>query len=170
MKATGIVRKVDELGRIVLPVELRRTLNIEEKDSLEIFVTEDTICLKKYSRVSDLIKKDASNLVNAFGKRQGIIVMVTDTERVIISQDNNYENQPLSKDFIGIVNAGKKSTESVSLMAFTPSPVSLVIPIHVKGTPVGAITVITQNNAFLNTIDMTVLEFAAKALSGDNNE
>ena len=38
MKATGIVRKVDELGRIVLPIELRRTLNIEEKDSLEIFV------------------------------------------------------------------------------------------------------------------------------------
>lgn len=48
MKATGIVRKVDELGRVVLPVELRRTLNIEEKDSLEIFVDDETIVLKKY--------------------------------------------------------------------------------------------------------------------------
>ena len=48
MKATGIVRKVDELGRIVLPVELRRTLDIEEKDALEIFVDEETIVLKKY--------------------------------------------------------------------------------------------------------------------------
>ena len=48
MKSTGIVRKVDELGRVVLPIELRRTLDIEEKDSLEIYVDDDTIILKKY--------------------------------------------------------------------------------------------------------------------------
>lgn len=48
-KSTGIVRKVDELGRIVIPIELRRTLSIEEKDSLEIFVdSEGEIILKKY--------------------------------------------------------------------------------------------------------------------------
>lgn len=48
MKSTGIVRKVDELGRIVLPIELRRTLDIEEKDELEIFVEGQAIMLKKY--------------------------------------------------------------------------------------------------------------------------
>lgn len=48
MKSTGIVRKVDELGRIVLPIELRRTLDIAEKDSLEIYVDEDSIILRKY--------------------------------------------------------------------------------------------------------------------------
>ena len=48
MKSTGIVRKVDELGRIVLPIELRRTLDIAEKDELEIYVDEDSIILKKY--------------------------------------------------------------------------------------------------------------------------
>ena len=48
MKSTGIVRKVDELGRIVLPIEMRRTLDIEERDSLEIFVDGDSIILKKY--------------------------------------------------------------------------------------------------------------------------
>ena len=48
MKATGIVRKVDELGRIVLPIELRRTLNIEIKDPLEIYVDGESIMLKKY--------------------------------------------------------------------------------------------------------------------------
>ncbi len=47
-KATGIVRKVDELGRIVLPIELRRTLNIDIKDPLEIYVDGDSIVLKKY--------------------------------------------------------------------------------------------------------------------------
>ena len=48
MKSTGIVRKVDELGRIVLPIELRRTLDIEIKDSLEIYVDDSRIILKKY--------------------------------------------------------------------------------------------------------------------------
>ena len=48
MKSTGIVRKVDELGRIVLPIEMRRTLDIAERDSLEIFVDGDSIILRKY--------------------------------------------------------------------------------------------------------------------------
>lgn len=48
MKSTGIVRKVDELGRIVLPIELRRTLDIAEKDALEIYVEESSIILRKY--------------------------------------------------------------------------------------------------------------------------
>ena len=48
MKSTGIVRKVDELGRIVLPIEMRRTLDIAERDSLEIYVEGDGIILKKY--------------------------------------------------------------------------------------------------------------------------
>lgn len=48
MKSTGIVRKVDELGRVVIPIELRRTLGIEQKDALEIYVDEDKIILKKY--------------------------------------------------------------------------------------------------------------------------
>ncbi|HHV38236.1 MAG TPA: AbrB/MazE/SpoVT family DNA-binding domain-containing protein [Tepidimicrobium sp.] len=49
MKSTGIVRKVDELGRIVIPIELRRNLNIEIRDALEIFVEGENIILKKYA-------------------------------------------------------------------------------------------------------------------------
>lgn len=49
MKATGVVRKVDELGRVVIPIELRRNLGIAEKDGLEIFVDEDKIILKRYA-------------------------------------------------------------------------------------------------------------------------
>jgi transcriptional pleiotropic regulator of transition state genes len=49
VKATGIVRKVDELGRIVIPIELRRTLDIDIKDALEIFVDNERIILKKYA-------------------------------------------------------------------------------------------------------------------------
>lgn len=48
MKSTGIVRKVDELGRIVLPIEMRRTLDIAEKDTLEVYVEGDSIILRRY--------------------------------------------------------------------------------------------------------------------------
>ena len=48
MKSTGIVRKIDDLGRIVLPIELRRTLEVSERDPLEIFIEDNTIILKKY--------------------------------------------------------------------------------------------------------------------------
>ncbi|MCD7821102.1 MAG: AbrB/MazE/SpoVT family DNA-binding domain-containing protein [Clostridiales bacterium] len=63
MKSTGIVRKVDELGRIVLPIELRRTLNIAEKDELEIYVEGASIVLKKY-QTSCVFCGETDNVTN----------------------------------------------------------------------------------------------------------
>lgn len=67
MKSTGIVRKVDELGRIVLPIELRRTLNIAEKDSLEIYVDGVSIILKKYQPAC-IFCDGAKDIINHKGK------------------------------------------------------------------------------------------------------
>lgn len=67
MKSTGVVRKVDELGRIVLPIELRRTYNIEEKDALEIYVDGENIILKKYEPAC-IFCGDAKNVNNYKGK------------------------------------------------------------------------------------------------------
>lgn len=67
MKSTGIVRKVDELGRIVLPIELRRTLDIAEKDSLEIYVDGPSIVLKKY-QPSCVFCDDAKDVITFKGK------------------------------------------------------------------------------------------------------
>ena len=67
MKSTGIVRKVDELGRIVLPIELRRTLDINEKDSLEIYVDEQAIVLQNYEPTS-IFCGNVKNVVNYKGK------------------------------------------------------------------------------------------------------
>lgn len=71
MKSTGIVRKVDTLGRIVLPMELRRQLGIEHKDGLEIFIEGDQIRLKKYAPNQECIitgEIDENNKVLADGK------------------------------------------------------------------------------------------------------
>ncbi|OXT07362.1 AbrB family transcriptional regulator [Thermoanaerobacterium thermosaccharolyticum] len=67
MKSTGIVRKVDELGRVVIPIELRRTLNIAERDALEIYVDGEQIVLKKYEPAC-IFCGNAENVVNYKGK------------------------------------------------------------------------------------------------------
>ena len=67
MKSTGVVRRVDELGRIVIPIELRRTLDIAEKDALEIYVDGEQIILKKYEPAC-IFWGDARDVVNYKGK------------------------------------------------------------------------------------------------------
>lgn len=67
LKSTGIVRKVDELGRVVIPIELRRTLGIAEKDALEIFVDGERIILKKYEPAC-IFSGNAEDLVYYKGK------------------------------------------------------------------------------------------------------
>ncbi|MDT3425136.1 transcriptional pleiotropic regulator of transition state genes [Paenibacillus forsythiae] len=67
MKATGIVRKVDELGRIVIPIELRRTMGIDIKDPLEIFVDGEKIILRKYEPTC-IFSGSSENLINFKGK------------------------------------------------------------------------------------------------------
>lgn len=67
VKSTGIVRRVDELGRIVLPIEMRRTLSIEEKDSLEIYVEGESIILRKYQS-SCIFCESTKKIVSYRGK------------------------------------------------------------------------------------------------------
>ncbi len=82
MKATGVVRRIDDLGRIVIPKEIRRNFKINEGDSIEIFVDNNGIVLKKYSLLDDMVEI-ASNLVDVVRKIYGKNVIITDKERVI---------------------------------------------------------------------------------------
>lgn len=68
MRSTGIVRKLDELGRITLPIELRRNLDVNDRDPLEIFVDEDTIIMKKYNP-ADIFTGQMEDLVEYKGKK-----------------------------------------------------------------------------------------------------
>ena len=83
MKATGIVRRVDDLGRIVIPKEIRRTLRIREGDPLEIYTEKDGgVIFRKYSPMSDL-QDFAAQLCEAIGSNTGRIAAVSDRDSII---------------------------------------------------------------------------------------
>ena len=69
MKSTGIVRRLDELGRITLPIELRRNFDVNERDPLEIFVDDDKIILKKYNPADIFTGEDMDDLIDYKGKK-----------------------------------------------------------------------------------------------------
>ncbi len=83
MKATGIVRRVDDLGRIVIPKEIRRTLKIREGDPLEIYTEKDGgVIFRKYSPMGDL-QEFASQMCEAIGTNTGCIAAVSDRDSII---------------------------------------------------------------------------------------
>ena len=96
MKATGIVRRVDVLGRVVVPKEIRKILGISEGDPLEIFTEKDGIVLKKYSPLSNM-DEIANDIANALSRQTGKCVFICDKE-VIISASGMGVKDVLGKE------------------------------------------------------------------------
>ena len=101
MKATGIVRRIDDLGRVVIPKEIRRTMRIREGDPLEIFTNRDgEVIFKKYSPVSEL-GDFASQYADTLYKTSGFPICITDKDSVIatagVSKKELYE-KPVSTE------------------------------------------------------------------------
>jgi AbrB family transcriptional regulator (stage V sporulation protein T) len=83
MKATGIVRRIDDLGRVVVPKEIRKTLRIKEGDPLEIFTARDgEVILKKYSPMGEL-NEFAQTYAESLGEVYGYGVVITDSDSII---------------------------------------------------------------------------------------
>ena len=82
MKATGIVRRIDELGRVVIPKEIRRTLRIKEGDPLEIFTDRDELMLKKYSPIAT-IERFSEAAAKSLNDLSGKLSVVCDTDGIL---------------------------------------------------------------------------------------
>ena len=82
MKSTGIIRRIDDLGRIVIPKEIRKNINIKENDSLEIFIDGENIILKKYSNLSK-VEKLFNKYINILNEITSNSVIITDREKVL---------------------------------------------------------------------------------------
>ena len=82
MKATGIVRRIDELGRVVIPKEIRSTLRLKSGDPLEIFTDKDELMLKKYSPIASL-EKFSEGTAKSLSELSGYLALVCDTDEVL---------------------------------------------------------------------------------------
>lgn len=111
MKATGIVRRIDDLGRIVVPKEIRRTLRIREGDPLEIFTDrEGEIILKKYSPIGEL-SQFAGEYAESLSQTTGYLVIITDCDHVVAASGagrRDFESKPISKQLEDAIS-GRKS-------------------------------------------------------------
>lgn len=82
MKATGIVRRIDELGRVVIPKEIRRTLRIREGDPLELFTDRDELMLKKYSPIAS-VERFSEGTAKSLHEQSGLLAAVSDADNVL---------------------------------------------------------------------------------------
>lgn len=101
MKATGIIRRIDDLGRVVIPKEIRKSLRIKEGDNLEIFVVNEDIILKKYSMMNKIndLAQELTDAIYTFMKHS---IFITDTDQVVAASGplkKKYLNKNIS-DFI----------------------------------------------------------------------
>ena len=175
MKATGIVRRIDELGRVVIPKEIRRTLRIREGDPLEIFVDrEGGVILKKYSPVgelSDLAREYAESIHQAVGHT----ALICDRDQVVaVSGSGKKEliNKPVHERVEKLmqgrtrVNAGEAMGEELIPITTDAAggglTAELIIPIVAAGDAVGAVILLSkEQGASFTEADVKVCETAA---------
>lgn len=109
MKATGMIRKIDELGRIVIPKEIRNNLKIRDNESMEIYIEDDKMILKKYNKLLSYEEK-SKELINIFDKIFNLNILVVDLSKVLLSTKNKkdeFVGKELSKEFLNLLNERK---------------------------------------------------------------
>lgn len=114
MKSTGVIRRIDELGRIVIPKEIRRNLGIRDGENVEIFTDNDSIILKKYYRMStnsDL----ASSLCELINNEFNYKIIITDREKIIAASGFNEDiiNKSLTQNLINIIEERENKEENI---------------------------------------------------------
>ncbi len=156
MKATGIVRRIDDLGRVVIPKEIRRTLRIREGEQLEIFTGKDSeIILKKYSPLGEF-GKTADELCASFGEVTKKVVCIADKDQIVASSlkdDMKLKGKSISKDLEKVINnrtltqAKKGEINFINLsdsIQKNDYEYQLIKPIVSEGDTIGAVIFLSE--------------------------
>ena len=174
MKATGIVRRIDDLGRVVIPKEVRKTLRIREGDPLEIFTANDgEVILKKYSQIGEL-NEFSQEYAEALGETLGHGVIVTDLDSIIaVSKLPNkyYKKKSISKELESLMKKREsihgKDNKLVCLNEDDPMNYTsqIIMPIiSFSGDCIGSICLVSKDKVELNESDEKILKVAANFL------
>lgn len=156
MKATGIVRRIDDLGRVVVPKEIRRTLRIREGDPLEIFTDrEGEIILKKYSPIGEL-GQFAKQYAESLAQTTGHIVAITDKDQFIAvagPTKKDLLSKGISRELEEVINerenviAGKDDKNFIRIINDDDSEFiyQVIAPIISEGDAIGSVIILTKD-------------------------
>jgi AbrB family transcriptional regulator, stage V sporulation protein T len=173
MKATGIVRRIDDLGRVVIPKEIRRTLRIREGDPLEIFVDRDgEVILKKYSPISELgdfAKEYADALYDSLGHpvlicdRDTYIAVSGGSKKEYMNKNISEQVEKAMEERSSVLNTEGGNIQlidgtSEELKSFT------VGPIVANGDPIGAVVIFSKDQS-VGEVEHKAVETAAGFLA-----
>ena len=153
MKSTGVVRRVDDLGRIVIPKEIRQTLRIRDGESLEIFVDREMIALKKFSKMSDMddVSKQLVDIINAAINKT---VLVTDRDKFIAGAGplkKKYFEANISHYLEGVMRNRESivfnNVQNISLVEGDIEKLaSIIVPIIMNGDVMGLVLVLSEKS------------------------
>ena len=156
MKATGIVRRIDDLGRVVIPKEIRRTLRIREGDPLEIFVDRDgEVILKKYSPIGEL-GDFAKEYAESLSEGTGHITLISDRDTVIAvagASKKDYLDKPVGQLLEDAMDSRKTASETAAgdyeLIKNYVETYSCFVaaPIVAGGDPIGTVVLISKEES-----------------------
>jgi len=182
MKATGIVRRIDDLGRVVIPKEIRRTLRIREGDPLEIFVDrEGEVILKKYSPIAEL-GDFAKEYAESLHETTGHISMISDRDVVIAVAGGNkkeFLSKPVGKllerslderTTVMMNEIEKPDDENLHVIMSDDREYTIrsqvVAPIVTQGDPIGAVIIVSKEAGVkLGEMEVKLAETAAGFLA-----
>ena len=170
MKATGIVRRIDDLGRIVIPKEIRRTMRIHEGDPLEIFTESNgTVIFKKYSPIGEL-GEFAAQYAESLSKSTGVPACITDKDSIIAVSGipkKELREKKVSGDLERIMqtrsmymaNPGSKSVQIAD--GTDKYEAGVVAPILFEGDSIGTVVFIADSSAKMGEVESKLAETAA---------
>ena len=177
MKATGIVRRIDELGRVVIPKEIRRTLRIKEGDPLEIFTDRDELMLKKYSPIATL-EKFSKATARSLNDLSGKLAVICDTDGVLHACGDgkrDFDGKTLSEAMDRILKERRSyianAAEGGDVLPLTSNgeegvTAQVIVPIVSGGDCIGAVAVIyKEEGAKMDGSDMNLARLTADILA-----
>ncbi len=170
MKTTGIIRRIDELGRIVIPKEIRRNLRIKEGENIEILVDNENIVLKKYSIIKNL-NDFAQNMADAIHSFINHSVIITDNDTILAVSG------PLKKELLGKVIGSdlenklarreemlEKHKKDLKITEEDLECTYAVSPIIINGDTIGLVMIVSKDEP-VDEIDYKLTQIASKFLS-----
>ncbi len=178
MKATGVVRRIDDLGRVVIPKEIRKTLRIKEGDPLEIFTDkEGEVILKKYSPIGELTEF-ATEYAETLAKTTGHIACITDKDTVIAisgGAKKEFLEQDISEELERIIDDKEKYTSKENNDLAVPITKNdnkerryhsqIVYPIISDGDAIGSVILLSKDsNTKMSEVEQKVAQSAASFL------